>query len=483
MDLMYYALSPFSWLLNFFYSLFENYGFAIILFALVVKLVMFPLSLKGKRSMIAMNMISGKMQNLQKQYGKDKERYNIEVQRLYEKERVNPMGGCLWSMLPLFILLPLYAIIREPLKYMMGLDTNQIMMVAQALDWDTIAVTMNWATPEMIAKAIEASTKAVADGTATMITGFVNNGYNQLYLASLINDQTLPAIHTALGEGTSVFSMNFNFFGLNLAMLPNWKVWTAGLENLGLVVLVLISAGSGVLFSKISMKTNKMNSTQKNDTMDKTNKMMLWTMPIMSLYIGFIMPAGLCLYWIANNLLSMGQEMIAGKILKKDYEAARLASEERERLEKEEEKVRKTQLAEERARRAEEEKKNRGKKKPIKRDEPAEPGINKANSTVGLRAYARGRSYDPDRFGGVTAYQDPAHPVDEDAISAALAAKGTAHQAPEEELETEQPALAAHVEQEPDTDLDAVQTEEIDDAETETDDSQSDEDEDQKEGQ
>ena len=97
-------LTPFVWLLQVFYDWCGSYGLALILFAIVVKLILFPFSLKGKRSMIQMNMLSDKMNKLQKQYGKDKERYNLEIQKLYEKENVNPMGGCLWSFLPLSLI-------------------------------------------------------------------------------------------------------------------------------------------------------------------------------------------------------------------------------------------------------------------------------------------------------------------------------------------------------------------------------------------
>ena len=134
-------LTPFVWLLQLFYNLCGSYGIALILFAIVVKLLLFPFSLKGKRSMIQMNMLSDKMNKLQKQYGKDKERYNLEVQKLYEKEKVNPMGGCLWSFLPLLILLPLYAIIRQPLKYMMGINTQEML--------DVVANTVNWSAVEI----------------------------------------------------------------------------------------------------------------------------------------------------------------------------------------------------------------------------------------------------------------------------------------------------------------------------------------------
>ena len=401
MGIFYYLMSPFAWLLKFFYDFSGSYGVALICFAIVVKLILFPFNMKGKRSMIQMNMLQGRVQQLQRQYGKDQERYNMEVQKLYEKEQVNPMGGCLWSMLPLFVLIPLYNIIREPLLYMMGLTGEQIATVASTLNWQTVAVERGWVT----SRAMEKLAEKVASGELTSV--FENGAYNQMYLSSMIDAETLPAVQAALGEaGSKVFAINFEFLGLDLAMLPTWKIW----ENfswpvVGAFLLILISAGSGLLFSKISMSTNKMNNQAQNEQVEKTNKTMMWMMPIMSLYIGFVMPVALCLYWVAQNLLSMVQEMIAGKLLKKDYEAAQIAAEERARQEKEDEKRRKEEARLERARRAEEEKK--AKKNKALKPEGNEEVINKDDSKVGIRAYARGRSYDPNRFGGVTPYFDP----------------------------------------------------------------------------
>ena len=359
-----FIIIPFSWLLNVFYNFTQNYGLAIILFALVVKVVLFPLSLKGKKGMIQMSMLSGKLDQLKKQYGKDQQRYNQEMQKLYEREKVNPMGGCLWSFLPLLILLPLYAIIREPLKYLMDLSPDQITAVAEMLG-----------------------------------TEFKKNGYEQLQMAALIKDGM--AI-----EGANLFAVNFDFLGINLAAMPTWKIWS-DITNWSAVVgpflLVIVSTLLSVVMGKVSASTNQMNKSQQNNS---TNRTMMLMMPLMSLWIGFVMPAAMCIYWIANSVFSMLQEILAAKILKKDYEAARKAAEERERLEKEEEKQRKEQARLERARRAEEEKHN--KKKGIKKESDQEQeGVNKDDSREGLRAHARGRAYIPDRFGGVTKYSDP----------------------------------------------------------------------------
>ena len=126
-------LKPFAWLLLAFYNLFNSYGLALILFAIVIKVILFPVTLKTKKSMIQTTLLSGKMQQLQKQYGKDRERYNLEVQKLYEREKVNPLGGCLWSLIPMVVLIALYGIIREPLTYFMNLSMDQIQVLASQL--------------------------------------------------------------------------------------------------------------------------------------------------------------------------------------------------------------------------------------------------------------------------------------------------------------------------------------------------------------
>ena len=313
-------LSPFSWLLKFFSDFSGSYGLALILFALVVKVVLFPLSLKGKRGMIQMNMLSGQMQKLQKQYGNNRERYNQEVQKLYEKEKVNPMGGCLWSFIPLIILMVLYPIIREPFHYMMGInDLETLNAVAQAVNWGPVALANGWI-------------KEAADA-------FTNPAYNQLYLSSLVNPDNLTAVQAAAGAaGSGIFAINFDFLGFaDLSQIPKLKFWTVE-GGFGLFILPVISAALSVVFSLVSMKTNTINQQSQNAQANSTMRTMMILNPIISLWIGFSMPAALCVYWIANSLFSMIQEFICAKLLKKDYEKAAAMRAEQERLAKEEEK-------------------------------------------------------------------------------------------------------------------------------------------------
>ena len=422
-------LQPFALLLLFFYNLFNSYGIALILFAIVIKLILFPVTLKSKKSMIQTTMLSGKMQQLQKQYGKDRERYNLEVQKLYEREKVNPMGGCLWSLVPMIVLIALYGIIREPLTYFMHLTGEQIQVLAAQLDWETLAVANGWVSQDAMNKLSEKIAESVSNGELQVfldglwkdknggITGLFQNGsFNQMYLLSQITSENLSTLQGAInaqfaGAGDGLFILDFNFLGINLSEIPTPMFWKRGLgwDSIGLFLLPIVSVVVSFLSMKVTMATNQMNSRTENSQVDKTMLMMMWTMPLMSLWIGFTIPAGLSVYWIAQYFVTMAQEVICGKMLKKDYEAAREAAAKREAEEKEEEKRRKEQARLERQRRIEEEKKNRGKKKPgqKKPGEPEQEGVNKADSREGLRAYARGRAYIPNRYGGVTPYTDP----------------------------------------------------------------------------
>ena len=451
MGITYYLMMPFTWLLMVLYQFFNSYGVALIFFALVVKVILFPLSLKGKKGMIQMNMLNGKIQKLQKQYAKDQQRYQQEVQKLYDKEGASPMGGCLWSFLPLLILLPLYAIIRQPLKYMMGLNPDQIMAVAQALNWDTVAVNMGWIKPEMVTKAMDAAREA----GKTYLTCFSNAGYDQLYLASIITPDKVAAVQAAVGTtAKEIFSINFSFLGVNLALKPVLKFWVNGMMGFGLFMVPVVSALTSILFSWVTTKTNNMNNQSQQNS--STNMMMYLMTPLMSLWIGFAMPAALSIYWIANNLLGLVQEVISGRLLKKDYEQAAEAARLREIEEKEEEKRQRREKAEQRAREAEEARKNKGKKKEKTSDEPGITPEQKAASRVGMRQYARGRAYDPDRFGGVTPYH-------EDLAQAAPAEESPAEEEKPRPVEApaEQPTLDAEL-KEIDAELDAAMDEPAD---------------------
>ena len=110
---------PFGYLLEWLYQFTSNYGLALILFSLVVKVVLLPLSIKSKKSMLKMSRLAPLAKALEAKYGDDKQKYQQELMAIYKQEGVSTTGGCLWSFIPLLILFPLYYVIREPLTYML----------------------------------------------------------------------------------------------------------------------------------------------------------------------------------------------------------------------------------------------------------------------------------------------------------------------------------------------------------------------------
>ncbi|OUN24416.1 membrane protein insertase YidC [Pseudoflavonifractor sp. An85] len=372
MDIWQILMTPFSWLLKNLCILFDSYGIALIVFTLVVKIILFPLSLKGKKSMIKTTMVSSQVKEIQQRCGNDRERYNRELQKFYEENDISPMGGCGWSLIPLAILMPLYAIIRRPLKYLMGLT--------------------------------DAGTTAVAN--ALGVAGFqAGSGFGELTLAAQMNAGNLSATQQAVtAAGLSaggMFVINFNFLGLDLAQIPSLMFWKDGitLSEVGLFLLPIISAGLSLLSMMVSQRTNQMNANQNNQ--NASMRSMMIVSPLISLWIGFTLPAGLCVYWIANSLFMMVQEVICGKILKKDYEAAQREMEAMALKAKEAEKERRRQAAQRKA-----EAIASGKAKKGQHMQKKEKGVDVSASREGMRTYARGRAYDPNRY-PITPYVDP----------------------------------------------------------------------------
>lgn len=403
-------LKPFAWVMSFFYDITgQSYVLSLILFTLLIKIVLFPLSLKGKKSMMQMTSLQGKMKQLEKQYGKDKQRYQMEVQKLYAKEKVNPMGGCLWSLLPLPILIGVYGIIRRPLFYLMELTNDQVNAVIQA----------------------------ITDAGGSFAG---NTAYHEIAVANMLNDPSMMQLakDTVGDAADKLFAINFNFLGINLSGVPQWQFWkwdTVDWSTIGLFLIPILVTVLNVFASRISMKTNNY-SGQSNPAADATSRQMMIIMPLMYLWFGYIMPGGMCIYMAVSAVTQMLQDFLCAKILRKEYAKLQEQREEQERLEKEEEKRLKAERAAQRALEAEEAKKNRGKKKHTADADKKKGPANEA-SRVGIRTYARGRAYDPDRFGGVTPYRDPSAPIDEEAVEKALQAKAGRAAAAAEDQEAE----------------------------------------------
>jgi YidC/Oxa1 family membrane protein insertase len=172
---------PFSWILLKLYLVTGSYGLAILLFCLVIKLIFLPISAKSKRGMMQTSRIQPKITEIQKRYKDNKQKQQEEMAKLYQDEGVNPMGGCLWSLLPLPIFFALYGVLQRPLEHLMGLTNDQINAIAQMLN--------------------------VQVG---------NNGYIQITLAQLIH-QNFQLVSSQI---KGLIDIDFMFLGINLAEIP-----------------------------------------------------------------------------------------------------------------------------------------------------------------------------------------------------------------------------------------------------------------------
>ena len=367
--MFYYICYPFAALLRLFYNLTGSYGISLILFTLVVKLVMLPFQMKSKKSMIRMNRMSGQMQEIQKKYANNPQKQQEELQKFYAEQGVNPMGGCLWSFLPLPIMIALYNIIREPIVYFMNFGSKA-------------------AGQDVLAKALDAISAA---GIALSEN---NAAFQQIEVMNIIN-QKIPAF---AAETQGWFTVDYNFIGINLETIPTaaFEMLKSGINwgVIGLILIPIVSAALSFFQSKVAMMGQKNSNPSTNS--------MMYMMPLMSLWIGFTLPAALGVYWIANSVFSIIQEFLLGK-----FYNSKLEAEEDERQRKLEEDRRKRQ--EEGRKKQEKIAQQTEKKLTLKEKQQAAQEAKEAKAArkktatteagrVGDRPYARGRAYVADRY-------------------------------------------------------------------------------------
>lgn len=377
----YYICVPFAWLVRLFYNLTNSYGVALILFTLVIKLIMLPFQMKSKKSMMRMSRVSGQMQELQKRYAKNQAKLQEEMQKLYEEEGVNPMSGCLWSLIPFPILIALYSIIRQPITHFMMLSKDVLQTVVQS----AADAGVNLTNIVMMDKAT--GTPALKDGLYQLAS------YGQINLVKAVQEMGLST-----PEGW--FDMNYNFLGLDLTATP-WeyvKNFTFTWAVIGVILIPILAGLSQFVFSKLTMKTQPQADAAGGASM----KSMMYMMPLMSVYIAFIMPAALGVYWIAQSVFSLIQEAILNKTFSaklSEEEEARFQARQTDRQRRMEE----ARVQEQQRKQEEQKKKTLREKQQAAQAAKAVKAAKAATSTteagrVGDRPYARGRAYKADRY-------------------------------------------------------------------------------------
>ena len=396
---------PFGFLLGLLYDLTQNYGAAMLIFAVLVQLILLPITAKSKKSMMAMSRLTPKLQELQKKYGDDQQKLNEATQALYREQGVSMGGGCLWSLVPMFILIPLFAVIRQPIHYVLMESAETAAQIVELI------------------KGIDASQ-------------FSSNSYYHEVTAAALIPQYAAQIKAAIPDinPDTLKGIDFIFLGIDMGAIPQWRIWKdLSWANLGAVLVALCSAGSQVVSMLVSQKMNNSVVTDKNGVQDEetaknsqqaqSGKMMMYMMPLMSLWIGFTVPCALSLYWFVGGVVRTIEDAILTVRYRKIYDAEdaiRLkAAMERDAAEAEKERIR----AERRAANPDGITENTSKKKMQKkqkaeedaakaaaaREYAAKKGIvieeeNKTEALSGIadRPYCKGRAYDPNRYSRTT---------------------------------------------------------------------------------
>lgn len=300
----------FGYVLNFIYNLVQNYGLAMILFTLVIKLLMLPLSIKQQRTMKKSAKLNEQMRVLQFKYKNDPEKLNQEMMKLYKEENMSPFSGCLGTILQFILLISIFYMVRCPLTYMKKVDTNKI---------------NNYVTQ------LQESEKTVSAA------------YPEI---DLIREVEFLEEKNPDDEELKKIDINMNFLGLDLSKIPqqNLADWTVYIIPVLYIISTFVSmriTTSMQKKAKIAQKEAKeANKVEKNvkiengnenestemvkkeeeeyDVMEQTNKMMSWMMPVMSVSISLVAPLGLALYWLVNNIAMIGERLILNKVIKDD---------------------------------------------------------------------------------------------------------------------------------------------------------------------
>jgi YidC/Oxa1 family membrane protein insertase len=298
-------VQPIALLLRSLYSATGSFGVSIIIFGLVAKAALLWFAFKAKRGMLQQQRLQPKLQELQKQYGRDRQKMQQEQAKLYQSEGISMFGGCLWMFVPFPIIIALYGAVRRPLTYIMELSGDAIASISEALGIESGA-------------------------------GGRGGFFDELVIANALNDPgNLNLAQNVVSE--TLHPVNFSFLGINLAEVPSFA---------GLIVLVpLVSALSSFLSVWLTQKF-----TGRPPAAGNAQIMMFLLGPGISLWLGFTLPAALGVYWITQNVLGVPQEYVLSKYWNRKLDAEDAAKAGREERRKAAEAI---QKEEDRQRRAE----------------------------------------------------------------------------------------------------------------------------------
>ena len=359
--------TPLGWIMKLCYELISNYGIALLLFTFITRLVVFPLNIKQQKGTAKMSLLTPELEKLKKKYKNDKEKLNEETMKLYSKANANPMASCLPMIITLVILWSLIPVVYGPLTYVSDANKDNVAATNTLI---TEVYTLSKDVKDQNTT-IEAIIKECDDNTDKLKEEFKKDKYKGIDKLDLSGDELtkvveavrrVPTIDKFIldennvsanlvtsrpelvifdivkkdnGEYAEIIpddykdvreaaeNFNYEFLGLSLGTIPRWKSITC--------LIPILSAVLQLLCTIISQRFTKKNNPAAAN-MGGSMKIMLYAMPLFSLWIGFSFPAGLGLYWIYSSLFSVIQVIVLNVIYtpekvkemaKKDMEKAK----------------------------------------------------------------------------------------------------------------------------------------------------------------
>ena len=266
-----------GYLLNFIYNLVNNYGLSIIIFTILVKIIILPISIKQQKTMKKSAKIQSELKAIQEKYKNDQERANKEMMSLYKKNNMSPFSGCLSSIIQIILLLSVFYLVRSPLTYMKKVDLELVDKYK-----DELSTSSNY--PEV----------------------------------QVIKEK---------GQEDSRVYLNMNFLGLDLSNVPS-----ANYKDYKVYIIPVLYVISSIVSMKLTLnmqgnKNKKENAEEgkkeeTTDTMPDMSKSMSYMMPIMAVSISLVAPLGLGLYWLVNNVLMIAERIFLNNLIKDEEEEA-----------------------------------------------------------------------------------------------------------------------------------------------------------------